>query len=160
MAARDSLQAAGLEEYEYIATAGPRTCGTCSNLNGTVYLLSEFEVGTNAPPMHPRCRCTISAVVGKAKVGKINGTEKPTADLTPLQQKIKSAEDKAFVATTGEDFGFKKLNRAPNWATEISYVNGDGKGLERAINCQRCAVAIEARIAKSIRLFAFRNKKM
>ncbi len=72
MAARDSLQAAGLEEYEYIATAGPRTCGTCSNLNGTVYLLSEFEVGTNAPPMHPRCRCTISAVVGKAKVGKIS----------------------------------------------------------------------------------------
>lgn len=66
--------------------------------------------------------------------------------MTLFQQKIKSAEDTAFAAATGEDFGFKKLKRAPNWATEISYVNGDGKGLERAINCQRCAVAIEARM--------------
>ena len=50
-----------------IAAAGPRTCSTCSNLNGTIHLLSEFEAGTNAPPMHPRCRCTISAVVGSGK---------------------------------------------------------------------------------------------
>ena len=67
MAARDSLLAAGLEEYEYIAASGPRTCSTCSNLNGTIHLLREFEVGTNAPPMHPRCRCTIAAVVGGGK---------------------------------------------------------------------------------------------
>ncbi len=67
MAARDSLIAAGLEEYEYIATAGPRTCSTCSNLNGTIHLLAEYSPGTNAPPMHPRCRCTISVVVSGGK---------------------------------------------------------------------------------------------
>ena len=71
-AAKDSLQAAGLEEYEYIAAAGPRTCSICSNLNGTIHLLSEFSPGTNAPPMHPRCRCTISAVVGGGKKRRAN----------------------------------------------------------------------------------------
>ena len=29
---------------------------------------------------------------------------------------------------------------------ELSYANGDGKGLGRAINCQRCVVAHEARM--------------
>ena len=46
-----------------------------------------------------------------------------------LHQKIKDAKDKAFFAATCADFGFKKLNREPNWATEISYANGDGKVL-------------------------------
>lgn len=34
----------------------------------------------------------------------------------------------------------------PDWAKEIFCTNGDGKWLERAINCQRCVVAHEARM--------------
>ena len=64
-AARDSLTAAGLEEYEFIAVLDHRTTPRCQALDGTLHLLEEYSVGTNAPPMHPRCRSTISAVLGE-----------------------------------------------------------------------------------------------
>ncbi len=183
-----------------------------------MHLLEEYSVGTNAPPMHPRCRSTISAIVeggkriardksgkniqvpaemkypdykkiyleqsmtleqweknrpakskddelkrGEDIIRRLANGEKVTptrlinnenngkisivnVKLTSQQQKIKESEDKAFAAATGKDFGFKKLNREPNWATEISYVNGNGKSFERMINCQRCVVALEARM--------------
>ena len=59
---------------------------------------------------------------------------------------IKNAEEEAYVAKTNADFDFKKLPRVARWADEIRYANGDGKGIERMINCQRCVVAHEARM--------------
>ena len=41
----------------------------CQALDGTFHLLEEYSVGTNAPPMHPRCRSTICAVLGE-NIGK------------------------------------------------------------------------------------------
>ena len=64
-AAKDSLQAAGLDEYEFIAVLDSRTTPRCQALDGTMHLLEEYSVGTNAPPMHPRCRSTICAVLGE-----------------------------------------------------------------------------------------------
>ena len=64
-AAKDSLQAAGLDEYEFIAVLDNRTTPRCQALDGTLHLLEEYSPGTNAPPMHPRCRSTISAVLGE-----------------------------------------------------------------------------------------------
>ena len=64
-AARESLEAAGLDEYEFIAVLDSRTTPRCQSLDGTFHLLSEYSPGTNAPPMHPRCRSTISAVLGE-----------------------------------------------------------------------------------------------
>jgi len=64
-AAKDSLQAAGLDEYEFIAVLDSRTTPHCQSLNGKIFLVEEYSVGTNAPPMHPRCRSTICAVLGE-----------------------------------------------------------------------------------------------
>ena len=64
-AAKESLEAAGLDEYEFIAVLDSRTTPRCQALDGTYHLLEEYSVGTNAPPMHPRCRSTISAVLGE-----------------------------------------------------------------------------------------------
>ena len=49
-AAKDSLQAAGLDEYEFIAVLDHRTTPRCQALDGTMHLLEEYSVGTNAPP--------------------------------------------------------------------------------------------------------------
>ena len=68
-AAKESLEAAGLDEYEFIAVLDHRTTPRCQSLDGTFHLLEEYSPGTNAPPMHPRCRSTISAILGE-KTGK------------------------------------------------------------------------------------------
>lgn len=190
-AAKESLESAGLNEYEFIAVLDHRTSQRCQNLDGTVHLLEEYDPGTNAPPMHPRCRSTISAVVEggtrTAKVGGrnirvpadmsygdfkkvyvdktltlkdwqenknlpprlINGTLIQGASevkLSKVNQIIKDAEDAAFKAQTGADFGFNKLANPDGWDSAIQNANGDGEGIGRKINCQRCVVAAEARM--------------
>lgn len=57
-AQRDTYKELDVEEYEVVATLDKRTCDVCGSFDGKKYPLSEMEVGVNAPPFHPRCRCT------------------------------------------------------------------------------------------------------
>ena len=66
--------------------------------------------------------------------------------LSKANQIIKDAEDAAFKAQTGADFGFNKLANPDGWDSAIQNANGDGEGIGRKINCQRCVVAAEARM--------------
>lgn len=59
----ETLKAAGLEEYQYIATLDERTCEVCGHMDGRVFRLEDRESGVNSPPMHINCRCTIACVI-------------------------------------------------------------------------------------------------
>lgn len=54
-------KAAGIKEYEYLATLDIRTSEICRSLDGTVHKVSEASPGINYPPMHPNCRSTTVA---------------------------------------------------------------------------------------------------
>ena len=54
----DSYDELGVELYEVNATLDKRTCDFCGSFDGKKFLVAEMEVGVNAPPFHPRCRCT------------------------------------------------------------------------------------------------------
>lgn len=47
----------GIKKYRYYAREDERTCEVCGSLHGLVFPTSSFEVGVNASPMHPWCRC-------------------------------------------------------------------------------------------------------
>ena len=53
-----AYEAAGYEEYEYMASLGERTCEVCGGLDGQHFKLTDIQYGVNFPPVHPRCRCT------------------------------------------------------------------------------------------------------
>lgn len=53
----------GVEKYVFIATLDLRTSSVCRELDKTVHLVSEAEVGVNFPPMHPNCRSVDSAYI-------------------------------------------------------------------------------------------------
>lgn len=53
-----AYEAAGVDEYEYIATKDSRTCETCGALDGKHFKLKDAREGVNYPPMHPNDRCT------------------------------------------------------------------------------------------------------
>lgn len=57
-AQKDSFNAVGVERYEIVATLDTRTSDTCQSLDGKVFKMSEYEVGTTAPPFHANCRST------------------------------------------------------------------------------------------------------
>ncbi|MDR2943652.1 MAG: minor capsid protein [Methanosarcinales archaeon] len=55
---KDSFRELGVEKFEFVAALDEKTCGTCGGLDGKVGLMSVFEAGITAPPLHPHCRCT------------------------------------------------------------------------------------------------------
>ena len=66
-AALDSLKSANMEYFQFIATLDKRTSSICREHDNHVYPIDEAEVGTNVPPLHPRCRSTIAGAIGAKK---------------------------------------------------------------------------------------------
>jgi SPP1 gp7 family putative phage head morphogenesis protein len=56
---RDSMRRNGFKEYEFIANRD--CCAVCAALNGKHFPISKLKIGTNAPPMHEGCKCSIAA---------------------------------------------------------------------------------------------------
>lgn len=54
----DAYEAAGVEEYEFMATLDSRTSEVCAALDGKHFKLKDAVPGENLPPMHPNCRST------------------------------------------------------------------------------------------------------
>lgn len=77
-ASKQSYEALGLEQYQFLATLDLRTSATCASLDGKKFLLKDAQAGVNYPPMHPNCRSTTIPVVEydaeEVRLAKLNGT--------------------------------------------------------------------------------------
>lgn len=60
---QDSMRQAEFDAYEFIAE--PDACPICAALDGEVFRLDEAQVGVNAYPMHPNCRCSQAVAVDR-----------------------------------------------------------------------------------------------
>lgn len=73
-----AIKDTGGKEYRYVATLDSRTSQICRKLDGTIHKVKEGSPGTNMPPMHPRCRSTITVTDATAnaiskRISKVNG---------------------------------------------------------------------------------------
>lgn len=57
LARREIFKELGVKKYRYYAREDERTCEVCGSLHGLVFPISSYEIGVNASPMHPWCRC-------------------------------------------------------------------------------------------------------
>ena len=55
------LKDAGYDSYEYCSLHEERDCDICDALDGKVFKFADAAVGINMPPIHPFCRCRITA---------------------------------------------------------------------------------------------------
>ena len=46
-----------VEQYVVVGTLDRSTCELCGAMDGKVFPMSKYEVGSTAPPFHPWCRC-------------------------------------------------------------------------------------------------------
>ena len=60
-AQKQSFQRNGFDFYEFICNHNGNTCDICSALDGKHFRVDKMMPGTNAPPMHPHCRCSTAA---------------------------------------------------------------------------------------------------
>lgn len=61
---RDCFADLGVKQYEFVATLDRRTSDICQDMDGKVFDLKDLRPGTNAPPMHCRCRSCIVPYFG------------------------------------------------------------------------------------------------
>lgn len=57
-AARECYYDLDVEQFEILATLDAKTSEICRQMDGKVFLMSDYEVGVTAPPFHPFCRST------------------------------------------------------------------------------------------------------
>ena len=62
-AAAQRYQDYGLKRYEFLGRDEHDIGCKCKELDGKVFFYSEMKTGVNAPPIHPRCRCSIIPVI-------------------------------------------------------------------------------------------------
>lgn len=62
---------AEIERYRFLATLEKHTCGRCGELDGQIFEVKDRKVGKNAPPIHPHCRCTTTAVIDEDDLKRI-----------------------------------------------------------------------------------------
>lgn len=58
-AQKQSFERNGFEEYTFLALGD--ACPVCRALDKKHFKIKKMVSGTNAPPMHPRCRCSVAA---------------------------------------------------------------------------------------------------
>ena len=58
VAQKDMFNELDVEKYQIVATLDNRTSEICSELDGKVFDMKDYEAGVTAPPFHPNCRTT------------------------------------------------------------------------------------------------------
>ena len=53
------FELSGCKQYRYFCENSDSSCEICMELDGQDFDIDEASFGTNLPPMHPNCRCTI-----------------------------------------------------------------------------------------------------
>lgn len=57
----DSIAANKFTQYQWHALGDGHTCSTCRSMDGRVFNIDDAKAADNLPPLHPNCRCAISA---------------------------------------------------------------------------------------------------
>ena len=61
----DGYKECGIDKYVFVATLDSRTSEVCREHDGKIYEVKKAIAGDNLPPLHPHCRSTTIAYMGK-----------------------------------------------------------------------------------------------
>lgn len=64
---KESFERNGYKEYMFITSGNDNVCPDCEALHGQHFKVSEMKAGVNAPPMHPRCHCSVAGYMDSDK---------------------------------------------------------------------------------------------
>ena len=178
-AAKQRYQDYGMEKYEFFADTDDRTCThnskakSCKELDGKVFLLSEMKPGVNAPPMHPRCRCSVLAVLPSEREKEMDDKakiqdKKPISaerkkELKDLAGKIANNDrselggyrwtpaSKALFLQQLEDTSRKKINKGEKREIREMVADYDDSMFKKCTECGRVFIKDNPKSNRAIR---------
>lgn len=127
----------GYDEYVFISE--PKACKVCKPLDGEVFKVKDMVPGTNAPMMHPFCRCSTSAYMDRAAwEERMKEAEKPdkqkqyAKELEEVKVNIEGLNEKIQKLEDGEwgDLNEDQANDLyEDYLDEIKVLNANKKDL-------------------------------
>lgn len=137
----DSLKSANMEYFQFIATIDKRTSSICREHDNNIYPVADAEVGTNVPPLHPRCRSTIAGTIDKkatsgsrnVKMAKANKNEPTRYEKVPRNMDYDNW--KAIYVDKSKMFA--------EWRRELKPLTTTSKGNEIAIRKAQDLINVE-----------------
>lgn len=154
-AQKQSFERNGFEMYEFICNHNGNTCDICSGLDGKHFKVKDMMPGSNAPPMHPHCRCSTAAYEDSAEYEAwldhlANGgtTEQWNKGEKVVDKNKKVETMKVDKRMYPDEIAGIKRGEPMSWKMADSGNTNPYIGQERgySINCQTCVVAFEARL--------------
>lgn len=145
-AQKQSFNRNGFEMFTFLANHG--CCPICSGLNGKHFRVSKMMPGENAPPMHPNCRCSVSAYEDSAEYEawldylSKGGTTSEWNKLKNTKTYEGAPKSWGKINTAEEKKDLKVIN--PNYKSSTSIFASDEE-LAYNKNCVNCVVAYDLR---------------
>lgn len=122
IAMSEALNDSDFDEYVYIAET--TACEVCAALDDKVFKVKDMQIGINASPMHPHCRCATSAHVsdGEEETPQTTDTapyefmDLSSADYIENEERVKAVieRSKAAVDSYKEETGIDVLELYKN----------------------------------------------
>lgn len=116
-AQNDCFKSLDVDEYMVVVTLDDRTCEKCAPFDHQHYPLRDQVVGVNAPPFHPRCRCTTAPYI---ELGRYTETTRASRD-----------ENGKTVNIISRDITYNEWKN--NYVVEKQYNNGTDATLDELI---------------------------
>lgn len=63
--AKQAQKELGIKYFKYDAHLDSRTSQICREMNGKIFKIDDYEIGVNAPPLHPNCRSTTQLILNE-----------------------------------------------------------------------------------------------
>lgn len=116
-AQKQSFERNGYEEYQFHALGN--ACGVCRALDGKHFKVKDMMPGENAPPMHPNCRCSVSAYEDDDDYEKwLDFLSK--GGTTEEWERLKSSKNSSILDLDDKGDLYTKLNKLPSNLQEAS----------------------------------------
>lgn len=153
-AQKQSFERNGFEEYTFLALGD--ACPICKALDEKHFKVKKMMPGTNAPPMHPRCRCSVAAYEDSEeyeawldflsnggtteewnkikKKGKSVEKDSGSGIIKANKEKVYEGIPKSWKRIDGDDDSLRSVN--PNYTS---------KNESYKTNCTNCVSAYEMR---------------
>lgn len=137
-AQRQSFEENGYDEYQFITLSSApftksKVCPICADLNGKHFKVKDMEIGENAPPMHPNCRCSVAAYM----------------DPGEFEKWLDAQSGKHVGLGAGETDGIVKPHDPPKFVGKVDF--NDEKAVQKLIDdFERTAVNKDIETARVI----------
>ncbi len=118
-AQQQSFEANDFEEYTFHTNTG--CCDICAKLDGKHFKVKDMQPGLNAAPMHPNCRCSVSAYEDSEEYE--NWIDFLANGGTTEEYNRRKARGKIVHTPKGEEQRYKKFTLDENQKIDVPYKN-------------------------------------